>query len=187
MTNNQDDAQLAAKIVDAMKEVDAADSVRKEKSIIAGRLLAEARKRHPTEEAFKKFLLLAGGVQIRRAQDLIALALGRKDFEQHQAENAAAQQRHRDKLKAEKTEREKTKAAMPKPEAKPKDNGKPKTPEPKPDALRNANASAVALRDFEHGCRTYMPKLVLSDLHKADKFVFALIAELIEATIKKAA
>ena len=65
---DQDDTQLAAKIVDAMKEVDAADSVRKEKAIIAGRLLAEAQKRHPTEKAFEKFLQLAGGVQIRRAK-----------------------------------------------------------------------------------------------------------------------
>jgi hypothetical protein len=97
---NQDDAKLAAKIVNAMKEVDAATATRNEKAVAAGRLLIEAQKRHPTERAFEEFLHLAGGIQIRRARDLIALALGRKDFEQHQIENAAAQQRHRDKLKA---------------------------------------------------------------------------------------
>jgi hypothetical protein len=109
------DSDLAAKIIAAMKEVDASEAVRKEKVIIAGKLLAEAHKHHPTDEAFKKFLALAGGIQIRRAQEMIAIALGRKDFEQHQAENAAKQQRHRDKLKA---ERDKAKAALPKPNGK---------------------------------------------------------------------
>ena len=85
---DQDDAKLAAKIIDAMKAVDAATAARNEKAVAAGRLLIEAQKRHPTEKAFEKFLQLAGGVQIRRARDLIALALGRKDFEQHQIESA---------------------------------------------------------------------------------------------------
>ncbi len=170
---NQDDAKLAAKIVDAMKEVDVATATRNEKAVAAGRLLIEAQKRHPTERAFGKFLELAGGVHIRRARDLIALAQGRKDFEQHQIENAAAQQRHRDKLKAEKIEREKEKAALPKPDPKPKPKGKGK-PESKPaesPALRNAAVSATALREFEFACKTYLPKLNLSDLKKADEFV----------------
>jgi hypothetical protein len=136
----QTDTELAAKIVDAMKEVDAATATRNEKAVAAGRLLIEAQKRHPTERAFAEFLELAGGIQIRRARDLIALALGRKDFEQHQIENAAAQQRHRDKLKAEKIEREKAKAALPKPDPKPEPKGKGRPePKPKPEpALRNA-------------------------------------------------
>jgi hypothetical protein len=153
----EDDAKLAAQIVDAMKAVDAADAVKKEKAVAAGRLLAEAQKRHPTEEAFKKFLLLAGGVQIRRAQDLIALALGRKDFEQQQAENAAAQQRHRDKLKAEKIEMEKEKEPKPKPT------------KSKPDALRNASTteSAAVLEYYKCSCRSYLPRLNEADLKKA--------------------
>src|SRR5260221_3317887 len=141
---DQDDAKLAAKIIDAMKDVDAATATRNEKAVAAGRLLIEAQKRHPTENAFEKFLQLAGGIRIRRARDLIALALGRKDFERHQIENAAAQQRHRDKLKAEKIEREKEKAALPKPDPRPDPKPKPKDkgkPEPEPaerPALRNA-------------------------------------------------
>jgi len=111
--NDQDDAKLAAKIIDAMKDVDAATATRNEKAVAAGRLLIEAQKRHPTEKAFEKFLQLAGGIRIRRAKDLISFALGRKDFERHQIENAAAQQRPRDKLKAEKIEREKEKARKP--------------------------------------------------------------------------
>jgi hypothetical protein len=169
VNNDQDDAKLAARIIDAMKDVDAATAARNEKAVAAGRLLIEAHKRHPTEEAFKKFLKLAGGVQIRRAQDLIALALGRKDFEQHQIENAAAQQRHRDKLKAEKIEREKAKAALPKPEPKPKGKGKPEPAEPKPDALRNA--STASLREFEAACRSHLPQLNEADLKKARAFV----------------
>ena len=78
----QDDAKLAAQIVVAIKALDAADTVRKEKAIIAGNLLAEAQKRHPGKKAFEKFLELAGGIHISRAQTLIAIALGRKDFEQ---------------------------------------------------------------------------------------------------------
>src|ERR1700686_2647959 len=106
-TNDQD-IKLAAQIVEAIKEYDDANKEycdaettlglkRKEKAIAAGNLLIEARKGHPTEKAFEEFLKLAGGIGIRRAQDFIAMAIGRKDFEQHQKENAAAQQRHRDK------------------------------------------------------------------------------------------
>jgi hypothetical protein len=179
MTHNQDDINLAEKIIDAMKEGDAADSFRKEKWIIAGKLLAEAHERHPTEEAFKKFLILAGGVQIRRAQDLIALALGRKDFEQQQAENTAAQQRHRDKLKAEKIEKEKAKAALPKPEPKLKGKGKPA------DALRNA--SAASLREFETVCLNCLPRLNISDLETANKFFRNLLAQWRHSATKKKA
>jgi hypothetical protein len=172
----QTDDELAAKIVDAMKEYDDANKEyndaettlglkRKEKQIAAGKLLIEARKRHPTEKAFEEFLKLAGGIGIRRAQDFIAFAIGRKDFEQHQAENAAAQQRHRDKLKAEKIEREKAKAALPKPEPKPPE------PKPEPKPTHYGNASAESLREFEYACKTYLPKLNLSDLKKADEFV----------------
>jgi hypothetical protein len=64
---NQDDAKLAAQIKCAMKALDAADATRKEKAVAAGRLLLEAQKRHPTDNAFEKFLELAGGVRIRRA------------------------------------------------------------------------------------------------------------------------
>jgi hypothetical protein len=118
-THNQDDAKLAAEIGGALKSLDAAIAVTKEKQIVVGKLLAEAHKRHPTQKAFEEFLALAGDIHIRRAESLIAIALGRKGFEQHQKDNAAAQQRHRDKLKAEREEREKAKAeekATPEPE-----------------------------------------------------------------------
>ena len=164
----QDDAKLAAKIVVAIKEVDAATATRNEKALVAGRLLVEAQKRHPTEKDFEKFLGLAGGIGIRRARDLIALALGRKDFERHQIENAAAQQRHRDKLKAEKIER-KEREALPKPKGKGKPEPTPAEPAP---ALRNAagndeDLSATNLRGFEYACRAYLPKLNEADLKKA--------------------
>jgi hypothetical protein len=127
-----DDAQLAKKVIAAVKAYDAADAVKKEKAIVVGRLLAEAQKLHPSDKDFEAFLERAGGIQIRRAKDLIAFALDRKDFEQHQKDNAAAQQRHRDKLKAEKIEREKAKADLPKPEPRPR-------PKPDDDVLRNAS------------------------------------------------
>ncbi len=111
-----DDAELAARIIAAVKEYDAADATRKVKAIVAGDLLVEAQKRHPGKKEFIKFLELAGSIQYSRAQELIAIAIGRKAFEQQQADNAARQKRHRDKLKAEKIEREKAEAAMPKPE-----------------------------------------------------------------------
>jgi hypothetical protein len=59
---DQDDAKLAAKIGDAVKAYDAADAVKKEKAIIAGRLLVEAQKRHHGKKAFENFLELAGGI-----------------------------------------------------------------------------------------------------------------------------
>jgi hypothetical protein len=167
--HDQDDAQLAARIVVAIKDVDAATATRNEKAVAAGKLLAEAQRRHPGDKAFAKFLEQAGGIQLRRARDLIAFAVGRKDFERHRIENATAQQRHRDKLKA-----EKEKAALPKPDPQPKANPKPKPkphgrPEPEQDAaLRNAaSVSASALRQFEDACRIYLPKLNEADLKKA--------------------
>lgn len=128
----QDDAQLARKVVAALKAYDAADAVKKEKAVIVGGLLADAQKQHPGDKAFEAFLERAGGIQIRRAKDLIPFALGRKDFDKHQADHAAAQQRLRDKQKAEKIEREKAKAALPKPAPKP-DASHDASPKPKPD------------------------------------------------------
>jgi hypothetical protein len=177
----KDDAKLAAKIVVAIKELDAAEIAKKEKQIIAGRLLAEAQKRHPSDKAFEKFLVAAGGIQIRRARDLIAIALGRKDFEQHQEENAEAQQRHRDKLKAEKFKREKADAearGRMKPKPEPEQEPEPVAalrnaePEPAPQLEPKLNAiSANNLREFEFACRTYLPRLDKADLKKAVHYV----------------
>jgi hypothetical protein len=169
----QDDAKLAAKVVAAVKAYDAADAVKKEKAIIVGGLLAEAQKRHPSDKAFEAFLDRAGGIQIRRAKDLIAIALGRKEFDKHQADNAAAQQRLRDKQKAEKIEREKANAALPKPEEPKADalrDASPK-PEPKPKPDDASKWSADNLREFEYACRTYLPRLNESDLVKARQFI----------------
>jgi hypothetical protein len=172
--NDQEDAKLAAKIIDAIKQVDDATATRNEKAVAAGKLLVEAHKRHPTDKAFEKFLLLAGGVGIRRAKDLIAFALERKDFEQHQIENAAAQQRYRDKLKAEKIERQKAKAALPKPEPKPKPDAlRNASPEPKPKPDDASKWSADNLREFEYVCRIYLPRLNESDLVKARQFILS--------------
>jgi hypothetical protein len=177
-----DDAKLAGRCIDAKKAYDAADVTRKEKAVIWGKLLAEAQKLHPTDKAFEAFLERAGGIHIRRAKVLIAVALERKEFDKHQADHAAAQQRLRDKQKAEKIEREKAKAALPKPEPMPK-------PEPKPDASRDASpkpapapplspptmamiaASARALREFETACRIWLPQLIEADLAKAEDFI----------------
>jgi outer membrane biosynthesis protein TonB len=180
------DAQLAAQIKDAMKAIDAATATRNEKQAAAGRLLLEARQRHPTEKAFANFLQLAGGVGLRRAQDLIAFAQWRKDFEKHQIDNKAAQQRHRDKLREEKIERgkrekeERERAALSKPDPKPDPKNEPKPrPEPKgkPEpngALRNARNnqdhadwSAAKLEEFERACVTCLPGLNEADLKKA--------------------
>jgi hypothetical protein len=100
------DAQLAARIVAAIKACDAADATAirttKEKAIIAGKLLDEAHQRHQGDEAFTIFLELAGGVGLRRAQDLIAISRNPEIHEQHQIENREAGARHRAKVKAEK-------------------------------------------------------------------------------------
>ena len=89
ITGNDDDA-LVATVVAAVKAFEAADAVKKEKALKLGELLAEAQKRHPTDRAFEAFLTRAGGIQIRRAKDLISIALGRKEFDKHQSDNAAA-------------------------------------------------------------------------------------------------
>jgi hypothetical protein len=181
---SEDDATLAARITEAVKDLDSATATRNEKAVAAGRLLAEARKRHQTDKAFEKFLKQAGGVGLRRAQELIAIAVGRKDFEQRQAENAAAQKRFRDKQKAEKVKREKAAAALPKPEPKPEPKPRPEPKsDPKPkenpavDALRNAagarqaEMSAVNLRKFKDICRDFLPLLSKLDLEEARTFV----------------
>jgi hypothetical protein len=167
-----EDAMLAAEISTAIKALDAADSDRKTKAIAAGHLLAQAKQRHPTEKAFETFLGLAGGVGLRRAQDLIAFALGRKDFEQHQIENAAAQQRLRDKEKAERIAREKAKVGLSEPEPKPKKA----KPEPEP-ALRNAptpeQLSDAALCEFQMACRNLLPQMNKHDLEEARAYIAA--------------
>jgi hypothetical protein len=166
-STEQDDAKLAAKVVAAVKAYDAADAVKKEKAIIVGGLLAEAQKLHPSDKAFEAFLERAGGIHIRRAKDLIAIALGRTDFEKHQLDQAAAQQRFRDKQKAEKIEREKAKAALPKPAPKPDDDAL-RNASPKPDTSKWSTAH---LREFESACRTFLPHLNKTDLLEARAFV----------------
>jgi hypothetical protein len=129
----QEDAELATKVATAYR---AYEDAKKEKAIVVGKLLVEAQRWHPTDKAFAAFLERAGGIQLRRAQELIAIALGRKGHEQLLKEKADAQQRFRDKQKAEKIARDKAAAAKAK--AKPDDalrNAKSKSD----DALRNAS------------------------------------------------
>jgi hypothetical protein len=90
-SDQDDNSQLAAQIVVAVKAIDVTVATKKEQSIIAGKLLVEARQRHPTDEAFAKFLEQGVGIGLRRARFLIAIATGRKDFGQAQDEHAAAQ------------------------------------------------------------------------------------------------
>jgi hypothetical protein len=54
VASDQDDAKLAAKIVAAIEALDAADVTREERAIAAGRLLAEAQKRHPQQAGIRK-------------------------------------------------------------------------------------------------------------------------------------
>jgi len=157
--DDHDDAKLAAKVVAAVKAYDAADAIKKEKAVIVGGLLAEAQKRHPSDKAFEAFLERAGGIQIRRAKDLIAFALGRKDFDKHQADHAAAQQRLRDKQKAEKIEREKAKAALPKPKPDASRDASPK-PEPKPKGKGKPEAVAIAPRE---ACLMAVREMILGE------------------------
>lgn len=163
---DQDDAKLAAKIGDAIKAHDDAATLKEEKAKTVGKLLVEARKLHRTPKGFERFLATVprhdggDGINIRRAETFIAIALGRKDFEQHQKENAIAQQRHRDKLKAEKIEREKAKAASAERQA---------TPMPEPSALRNA----PSLRSFELACRQFLPELNEAHLETARAYVMS--------------
>jgi hypothetical protein len=143
--HGEDDAKLAAEIGDAVKAYEAADTVKKEKAVIAGRLLAEAQKRHPGKKAFENFLELAGGIGFRRAETFIAIALGRKDFEQHRIENVEAQQRHRDKIKAEKIERQKALSegkGRPEPKSEPKPAPEPSYVMRKPHKRCQPRASA---------------------------------------------
>jgi hypothetical protein len=159
------DTGLAEQIVVAMKAYDAASATREAQAKIAGRLLAEARKRHPSDRAFTKFLELAGGIQLRRAQDLIAIALDRKDYAKQQADNAAAQQRHRDKQKADRIERE---AQREKAKADALRNAS-NEPHPKAKApkLTPAQISVASLREFEGACRSLLPLLNKVDLNRA--------------------
>jgi hypothetical protein len=99
------DAKLAADIGDALTAFDAAETASERKAITLSRLLVEAHKRHPSQKAFKEFLAtVPNPIGIRRAETLIAIALDRKDFGDHQIENATRQQRFRDARKAEKEE-----------------------------------------------------------------------------------
>jgi hypothetical protein len=95
-----EDLALATKITEAVKAVDTAVATQIERAKAAGLLLLDAHKRHPGRTAFEAFLKLTDGVQYSRAMDLIGVATDRKTFEKLQADNAARQQKHRDKMKS---------------------------------------------------------------------------------------
>jgi hypothetical protein len=88
MTDNPQDIALATKISEAVKAVDVAVATQNERAKAAGLLLHE------------KFLKLCDGLQYSRAMDLIAVATDRTTFEKLKADNAARQQKHRDKKKS---------------------------------------------------------------------------------------
>ena len=101
------DAALVTQIKVAVREWQTADAeaisafeVRKAKAETVGKLLAEARMRHPSDEAFGRFLALADvSIKIRRAKDLIKIGLGKKDYAEHCAKAAESQARYMAGLK----------------------------------------------------------------------------------------
>jgi len=180
---DQDDAHLAAQIAVAIKEYDGANEVRKEKAIAAGNLLDEAHKRHPGDKAFAKFLEQENiGIGIRRAQELIAIAVGRRDFEQQQAKNREAVKKSRDKAEIEK---QRAKLALPKPtptnysnaspepEPEPKKSAwdkRPKAAKPKAEPKAEPTGSR-AFNDFVYACKTYLPQTSEAEVTTAQTFV----------------
>jgi integrase len=162
----KNDHQLAHEIGEAVAAYDVADASRKEKAITAGLLLVEARRRHPSQKAFEKFLAtVPNGFGIRRAETLIAFAVGRKDFEKHQLENVAANQRLRDKAKLEKEKR----LALPKPEPAPIPIPIPASRDAK--KLKPDELSKEAFREFAEACRTYLPLMNNADLKRARGYI----------------
>jgi hypothetical protein len=89
-------------------EWEALEKPREEKVKATGTILVEARERHPTREAFGK-ILEAVGIEERQARTYISFALGKTDYKEHCAQNAAAvkksREKNRDKVLAERAEK----------------------------------------------------------------------------------
>ena len=84
-------------------EIDAASATRDEKQKALGLLLVKAHEVHKSQKAFKAFLAtVPNGIAIRRAEELISFATGKKTPEQNRLEKKNRQQKTRDKAKLQK-------------------------------------------------------------------------------------
>jgi hypothetical protein len=187
-----DDGALLTKINVAVKAANEAETtvttaqaelVSRSKAV--GLLLLEAKKLHPKVKDFEAFLKRVDGLKPLRAYDLLRLAGGRTTDEELREEA--------------RTRKQKSRAAKRKTLPQPKLEPEPKQrTEPRKDSVTSTNVtesaeesgerrkaeyddwltsedkivqkSAANLREFEHACRIYLPKLTKGDLQRARDF-----------------
>jgi hypothetical protein len=149
---NPTDDELLSKIKEAVSAENDARTAHVSRSRELGLLLLEAKKLHPTQKDFKKFLRPVVGLELSRAYDLMRLAGGRTTEEE--LKKAARERQAKSRAKRKK---------LPPPAA-------PTTPASEPDptfrdvtetvvkvdpAQTASRASARALAEFKQACRTY--------------------------------
>ncbi len=189
ITTKTDDATLVAKINEIMKALKNANAkwekaveVALDRRREAGLLLFEAHKLHPGRKAFVAFLKLTDDVKYAHAMWLIKGATNSQAFEKLKADNAARQQKYRNKKKAQPKKptpalRE-IAATEPEPSAvcyvtdNPEasaENGKSENADLDLTAEEKAaKQSAHYLAEFTFACRAYLPKITVeADRQKA--------------------
>jgi hypothetical protein len=130
-----------------------------------GMLLLKAKKRHPSQKDFEKFLRPVVGLGLSRAYDLMALAGGRKTEEELRKEARERQAKSRDKKKGSPA----LPPPPPQPEPEPAVRDVTDTGEAEPDVKAK---SAKALAEFRVACLTYWPGITEeADQQKARMFI----------------
>jgi hypothetical protein len=164
---NATDADLLSKITEAVSAEQTAQAEHVSGARELGLLLLEAKKRHPAQKDFQKFLKPVAGLELSRAYDLMRLAGGltteeelRKDARERQAKSRAKRKK------------------LPPPQAEPKPEPKvvrdvtddPDPPE-EPNASRAQAMSARALAELREAFRTYWPRIT-EEAHRQQARIF---------------
>jgi hypothetical protein len=182
---NATDKELLSKINEAVSAEQTAQAEHVSRAKELGFLVLEAKKRHPAQKDFEKFLKPVVGLGLSRAYDLMRLAGGRTTEEELRKEARERQAKSRAKKK------KKGSPALPPPQAEPEppvrdvtDTGE-ADPEPRADHDKEAQRkakSARALAEFREACRTYWPRITEeADQQKARVFIDQLITDRAEA------
>ncbi len=192
------EAVKAANEAEKIAETAQTELVSRSKQV--GLLLLEAKKLHPAVKDFEAFLKRVDGLQLSRAYDLLQLAGGRTTDEELRKEARERKRKSRASKKPllPEPKAEPLKLSVTTPDVTEfakriadkyigEDGGPPRTKESSEISIDERKAqhadldlsaeekaakwSASNLREFEHACKTYLPRLNEADLKTARSFV----------------
>lgn len=169
------DRDLIKRIDAACASVETAKATWFDRSVALGKLLKEAKQRHPAVADFEAFLQQTKvGINIRWAYECIAMAGDPKEAERLRTANKERVKKHREKKRLNK----------PKPTPEPAPKRKPE-PEPEPKPTLKLHSAQRWLSEFQVACDAYLLKLTqMSDLKEADR-IYAKVRLAAETKIKQ--